>query len=210
MNWIKTAVLAILGCAAASAATVYFTDTIANASGVLDGTIFTGQTVTFVLTGDTSTITSPSSGVYIDPGAATVSVSSVGSDIFTDSMDAFDVQSVHEAGIVDATISADLLDVVNSSFATYALNTSIGPLSGGSAGNSGISVYATVGGSFEFTSALNVDHPASFTATLAPEPGTLGLIGSGIGLLLIRRRAARRRYSEARSTSTPLLGAHRD
>jgi len=191
LNWIKTAVLATLCCAAASASTVYYTETIANASGVLDGTTFTGQTVTIVLTGDTSTITNPSPGIYLDLGIATVSVSSGGSDTFTDSMEAFDLQSVHEAGTVDATVFADLLDIFNSSFATYALNASIGPLSGGSAGNSGISSYATVGGSFEFTSALNIDHPASFTATVVPEPGTLGLIGSGIGLLLIRRRTAR-------------------
>ncbi len=38
--------------------------------------------------------------------------------------------------------------------------------------------------------ALNGDSPASFAATLGsvPEPGTLGLIGAGIGLLLTRRR----------------------
>jgi hypothetical protein len=142
------------------------------------------------LTGDTSTITNPSSGIYFDLGTATVSVSSGGSDTFTDSIEAFDIQSVDEAGTVDATAHADLLDVFNSSFATYALETSIGPLSGGSAGNSGISSYSTLGGSFEFTSALNGDHPASFAAS-TPEPGTLGLIGAGIGLLLINRRKAR-------------------
>lgn len=191
MTLIKTAVLAALCSAVASASSVYYTETIANASGVLDGTTFTGQTVTIVLTSNTSTITNPSSGIYYDLGTATVSVSGGGSDTFTDSMEAFDVQAVPEAGIVDATVFADLLDVVNSSFATYALNTSIGPLSGGSVGNSGIQSYATVGGSFEFTSALDVDHPASFTAAAVPEPGTLGLIGSGVGLLLIRRRAAR-------------------
>ena len=107
-------------------------------------------------------------------------------------MEAFVNQSMIEAGIVDASAPAQLLDVVNGSFFTYALNTSIGPISGGSQGDYGVGAFPTVGGGFEFTSPLNADHPATFTATL-PEPGTLGLIGSGIGLLLIRRRDSKAR-----------------
>ncbi len=57
MTWIKTAVLAALcSAAAASATSMTFTETLANASGSLDGTPFTGQTVTLTLIGDTSTI----------------------------------------------------------------------------------------------------------------------------------------------------------
>jgi hypothetical protein len=192
MTWIKRAVLTTLCCAAASAGPITFTEIIANASGSLDGTGFTSQTVTLVLTGDTSTIGNPIAGVYFDFGTATVSVSGGGTDTFTDSMAVADNQNVNVAGITDTTSSSLVLSVANSSFATYALSTSIGPLSGGTQGNPGTS-YPTVGGFFEFTSSLNVDHPASFTATTGsvPEPGTLGLLGAGIGLLLIGRRAAR-------------------
>jgi hypothetical protein len=79
----------------------------------------------------------------------------------------------------------------NPAFATYALAMSLGPLSGATGGVA--TSFPTVGGSFEITSPLNIDHRASFTATLGsvPEPGTLGLIGAGIGLLLIIRRGRR-------------------
>lgn len=190
MTWMKCAVFALLCCGAASAATITFTEVIANASGSLDGTSFTSQTVTLVLTADTSGINNLGGGLFTDPGIATVSVSGGGTDAFTDSMDVFVNQLNNEAGISDVTTMLDVLGVHNAGFATYALNTSIGPLSGGTAGNPGTS-YATTGGTFQFTSPLNVDHPASFTADIAslPEPGTLSLIGAGIGLLMVRRRA---------------------
>ncbi len=85
-----------------------------------------------------------------------------------------------------------VLDVFNAAFASYALAAPIGPLSGGSSGNPSYS-FPTIGGTFDITSALNIDHPASFIAALGsvPEPGTFGLIGAGIGLVLIRRRSVR-------------------
>jgi len=192
MAWIKNAVLTTLCCAAASATPITYTEIIANASGSLDGTGFTSQTVTLVLTGNTSAIANPSAEIYFNGGTATVSVSGGGTDTFTDSLAAFDNENVDFAGITDTTISSAVLAVANSSFATYTLSKSIGPLSGGTFGNPGTS-YPTVGGSFEFTSALNVDHPASFAATTgsAPEPGTLGLLGAGIGLFLILGRRGR-------------------
>lgn len=189
MTWIKTVVLTALCCAAASATSITFTEVINNASGSLDGTTFTtSQTVTLVLTSDTSTIVNNGGGFYTDTGTATVSVSGGGSDTFTDTMRAFVLQGGPTAGILDGTEHLDVLDVNNAGFATYALNTSIGPLSGGTTGNSG-DTYATTGGTFGFTSPLDVDHTASFTAATssAPEPGTLALIGASIGFLLLRR-----------------------
>lgn len=189
MTWMKCAVFALLCCGAASAATITFTEVIANASGSLDGTSFTLQTVTLALTADTSGINNLGGGFFTDLGTATVSVSGGGTDTFTDSMEVFVAQLSGVAGISDNTNLSEVLDVYNAGFATYALNTSIGPLSGGTFG--AVSSYATTGGTFQFTSPLNVDHPASFTADIAslPEPGTLSLIGAGIGLLMVRRRA---------------------
>jgi hypothetical protein len=82
MAWIKRAVLTALYCAAARAGPITFTETIANASGVLDGTAFTSQTVTLVLTSDTSTVINVFPGLYKDFGTATVSVSGGGTDTF--------------------------------------------------------------------------------------------------------------------------------
>ena len=186
MTWIKVAVFSTLCCAAASAGPITFTVTLANASGSLDGTSFSGQTVTLVLKSDTSTINNLGGGFYQDPGTATVNVSGLGTDTFTDSMAADVNQAGEYAGITDKTAFFDVLDVGNVAFASYSLSTSIGPLSGGTSGNSG-TAFNTTGGTFEITSPLNVDHPATFTAS-TPEPGTLGLIGAGIGLLLIGRR----------------------
>jgi len=188
-----------LCCAAASAGPITYTEVINNASGSLDGTTFTSQTVTLVLTGDTSAIVNGGGGLYDNPGTATVSVSGGGTDTFTQAMEVFAYQPNDGVGVIPVVDGDDVLDVLNAGFATYALNTSVGPLSGGTLGNSGVDSYATAGGTFEFTSPLNGDHPASFTASTGsvPEPGTLWLIGAGIGLLLIRRGA---RSSQARST----------
>ena len=176
-----------LCCAAASAGPITITETIANASGSLDGKTFTSQTVTLVLIGDTSNVVNHGSGFLTDAGTATVSVSGLGTDTFTDSMIVFNNQPLNTVGIENLNTD-DVLDVTNAAFGSYALNTSLGPLSGASLGNSNSS-YNTAGGSFKFTT-LNVDHPATFTASTSsvPEPATLGLIGAGIGLLVLRRR----------------------
>jgi len=189
MNWIKRVCFLTLFCAAATAGPITFTEIIANANGSLDGSAFASQTVTLVLTGDTSGIVNSGGGGYELLGAATVNVSGIGTDTFTDSMEAIEIQPINSAEIGDVTNNSILLRVTNVGLGSYALNTSIGPLSGGTVGSTGTS-YATEGGSFEFTSALNVDHPASFTASTSsvPEPGTLGLISAGIALLLLQRR----------------------
>ena len=188
MNWIMRFCFLTLCCAAASAGPITITETIANASGSLDGKTFTSQTVTLVLIGDTSNVVNHGSGFLTDAGTATVSVSGLGTDTFTDSMIVFNNQPLNTVGIEDLNTD-DVLDVTNAAFGSYALNTSLGPLSGASLGNSNSS-YNTAGGSFKFTSPLNVDHPATFTASTSsvPEPATLGLIGAGIGLLVLRRR----------------------
>jgi hypothetical protein len=81
----------------------------------------------------------------------------------------------------------------NAAFSAYDLSTAIGPLYGNASGNSGTG-FSTSMGLFILTSSLNnADHPATFTATTlgsVPEPGTLGLLGAGIALFLIRRRVA--------------------
>jgi hypothetical protein len=189
MNWIKGAVLTTLCCAAASAGPITFTET-QNGIGSLGGTTFNNALVTIVLTTDTSTITG-GSGAFSDIGPATVTVAGIGTATFTDTMEVFSSQGTHAAGIEEVSIG-DVLDVYNAAFGTYALNAAIGPLSGNPGGNPTFS-FPTSLGAFILSSSLNDEHPATFTTTTlgsVPEPGTLGLLGAGIALFLIRRRVA--------------------
>jgi hypothetical protein len=143
------------------------------------------------LTTDTSTITG--SGIFYDIGPATVTVAGIGTATFTDTMEVFSNQGNHFAGIEDAQPAmGDVLDVFNTAFDTYALNTAIGQLSGKPEGSPGQS-FPTSLGAFILTSSGNGDHPATFTAATVgsvPEPATLGLLTAGIALFLIRRRVA--------------------
>ena len=190
MNWIKRAVLTTLCCAAASAGPITFTETQLGI-GSLGVTSFNNALVTIVLTSDTSTITG--SGIFYDIGPATVTVAGIGTATFTDTMEVFSNQGNHAAGIEDAQPAmGDVLDVFNTAFDTYALNTAIGQLSGKPEGSPGQS-FPTSLGAFILTSSGNGDHPATFTAATVgsvPEPATLGLLTAGIALFLIRRRVA--------------------
>ncbi len=181
MTLMKSLVWIALGTAVASADTITITETMTT-SGTLDGTAFSNKGVTLTLTGDTGSVV----GAYSLPGTATVTVSGIGTDTFTDSMEAITVQSGPLAGIADVTTLLDVLDVHNVGFATYALATSIGPLPGGTTGNQGVA-FNTAGGSFTISGILNVDHPATFTATVTPEPGTLMMLGAGMGILALAR-----------------------
>jgi hypothetical protein len=142
--------------------------------------------VTLTLTGDTSGITT-SIAIILPGSSASVTVATVGSDTLTDSMVAFESES--SVGIHDVTVGFDVLDTDNPGFASYALNTPIGPLAGESTGDPG-QAFQTAGGTLVLNGPFDVDHPSTFTATTAgtPEPGTLAMFGLGIGLFAFGRR----------------------
>jgi hypothetical protein len=193
MTLLKTGLLVALTAAAACASTITVTESLVT-SGTLDGTAFTNQLVTVQLTGDTGSVTMSSSPVIfrlIVTGGTTVNVASVGADTFTDAMVAFSNQTVGFGGIADNTTGFVVIDNLNVGFGSYALNTSIGPLSGTSSGNPG-TAFATKGGSLVLNGPFNIDHPSAFTAAVTtPEPGTLGLLGAGIGLVMMIKRMVR-------------------
>jgi hypothetical protein len=188
LNSLKTIVL-ICGCAfAANASIIQYTETV-NTSGTLDGTAFTNQVVTLTLTGNTASITSGGPGIFDLIGPATVNVAGVGSDTFSDQINVADNQGINGAGFGDVTKNLAMFFTTNAAFGSYNLNGSIGPLSGTSSGNNGSS-FATAGGSLLLSGPFNVDHPATFTATV-PEPGTMLLALCGLaGVCLLRRRKA--------------------
>ena len=177
--------------AAAKAGPITFTETQVG-SGSLDGTAFTNKTVTITLVGNTSSLTNPFGQNYDIAGTATVSVSGVGSDTFSDQIEAFVNQSDDTAGIFDLTLLKDILDTDDPAFATYGLTTAIGPVTDEPYGFPGTTFPTVDGSGFQLTTSLVEGNDSTFTATLAPEPGTLGLLSAGIGVLLLGRRARKK------------------
>jgi hypothetical protein len=171
----------------ASATPVTYTES-AIATGSLDGTSFLNALVTITLNGNTSALVTPSPGLFEIFGAATVTVSGIGTDTFTDSMDVFDNNPLDAAGITDSSINADVLDTVDPAFGTYGLTTAIGPITNTSLINSGFD-FLTTGGFFDITSVF--EDTSTFTATTTsttPEPGSLVLLGLGFAGLLGMRK----------------------
>lgn len=190
MTLLKTSLLVALTAAAACADSIVVTESIVT-SGSLDGVAFTNALVTVSFGGDTDLITNPSTGRFELLGVGGVNVAAVGADLFTDTMKAFVNQTGGFGGIVDNPSGFVVLDNLNAAFATYALNTSIGPLSGTSSGDPG-QAFTTTRGTLVLDGPFNIDHPATFSATVTtPEPGTLGLLGAAIGLLVWKRRTVR-------------------
>lgn len=97
--------------------------------------------------------------------------------------------------IVGGVIGADLLDIGSPAFATYQLNSNLGPL--GPFFTSPVSlvqfncsfgcVTTSLGGNLTFDTVQNVTFTATTTAT-TPEPSSLLLLGVGLGIVGAVRR----------------------
>ena len=163
----------------------------ATASGSLNGTAFTDETVILSMTNNTTNVTGGPS-FFENVGTTTVSVSVGGGSAvtFTDPIQVFSNKSLTAVGFEDLS-SDDILDSVSASFASYDLKTSIGPIVGSSEIDPGSS-FPTTGGAFVLTS---VGESATFTAATSaiPEPSTwaMMLIGfAGLGYAGYRRARA--------------------
>jgi hypothetical protein len=156
-------------------------------TGTVDTTAFTDAAFTFTVTSDTTLITAfadedGETGFQTpDVSGAGISIGGFGSGTFTDAEDIFVSNNTTYAGITDEGAD-DLLDGFNTSFATYDLQSSIGPLSMTSleALNQFLDIPTSLG-SVSFTLATGVLFTAATVVT--PEPGTL-VLGVAEALLL--------------------------
>jgi len=162
----------------------------------MNGAAFTDSLVTLTMTGDTSSIDGPAGSPtsYALGGTVRVAVAGTGSDTITDVMEVMVSQGPN---VIIPTAFAGFIDLVdiagvftgNSGFDTYTMATGIS-LSGTSYRLTSVSsvIFGTAGIGIQLFGPFNADHPATFTATLAPEPGTWVLVLGGLGCVWFARR----------------------
>ena len=149
---------------------------------------FAGATLILTGTGDTANVTNGPPTFLNNLTTATFFMGGVGAGTFTNPFHVFDNQTTNAAGFSDNS-PLDLLFTTNAAFASHALSTSIGPITGSSSINSGAS-FPTTAGALVINS---VGTTATFTATVSavPLPGALPLFATGLaglGLLGWRRK----------------------
>jgi hypothetical protein len=132
-------------------------------SGTVNGTPFTNADYTIMLIGDTTAITKPSNDYVLVGTQVTMAITTVGTATVTDSVWIFDGQQASRLGI-GRNGPGNLLDVGNAAFATYALATSLGPISGLNASslNQFTNLASTLG-----PITLSSSGPVTFQASLA-------------------------------------------
>ncbi len=180
---------ALLGATSAFAVPITYTEQ-AVGSGSLDGVAFTGATVVLTMVNDTANVIGGPT-LFENIGTATVSVAAGAPETFTDTTEVFSAPAIPSVGFSDLTLGFDILDNVNSTFATYDLTTAIGPITGAPLISAGVS-FPTDSGPFIL---YGVTGNVTFTASLAAvsEPSALALLAAALaglfGVVRLRQRS---------------------
>jgi hypothetical protein len=174
---------------AAFATTITYTVS-TSASGTLNGSSFSDNTITFTQVSDTTLVGTCFGGTDLCPPESTsntVTIQGIGTFTINDSSVFFD----NPSGIAGVDINdSDALTEDDAAFNTYNMVTAIGPIFD-TTESSGFSGISTSGGILTF-SGNSID--TTFTAVLGsssvPEPGSLGLMLAGAmiaGLKIVRK-----------------------
>jgi hypothetical protein len=151
---------------------ITYTETV-QATGILGGSFFSNDLLTFTFVGDTTNVTGTPGGLYQNRvGTATVSVNGM-TYTLTSPSEVADDQMGGSASIGEGFA---ILGVQNTAFNAYDLTTSIGPITGSTLFMPGPS-FATSGGSL---SLFAVAQTATFQASVIPEPASLLMMCLGI------------------------------
>ena len=167
----------------ASPITLSFSST---GTGSVGATNFTDAAFTITALGDTANVASCGGAcLYLDHSSASIDIDGVGLFSFVTATRTFDNAGL--AGFSRAGIGgADLIYSVSSvSLNGWAINTSIGPITGvGSLLQWSISPVVTSGGTLVFDGG----HPTvTFQASTVPEPASLGMVLGGLALAILKR-----------------------
>jgi hypothetical protein len=163
----------------ALAVPITYTETV-TATGSLGGVAFSNAAIVLTMHNDTTNVIGGPS-FFENLGIVTVSVNGGSPMTFTNSTEVFSAPTPppSSAGFSDLTRSLDILDVSSPSFATYTLQTAIGPISGAALISPG-EFFPTTGGTFALTGVTGL---ATFTATTT-SPAPAPPIGRGLPALL--------------------------
>lgn len=174
---------------------ILFTHT-GTGSGSLDGTAFTTTEFTISGVGDTASRFSFGGGYFINLISATIDIVGVGNLTFVTGTRFFVNNSANLVGFSRAGFGG--LDLFNgptdSAFASWDMLTSIGPIGGNASLLQWLSsAVITDQGQLVFNSGASAStFQATVGTTAVPEPGSLLLLGTGLGALGIVLRKRRK------------------
>jgi len=161
------------------ASTITYTEQI-TASGTIGSAAFEDALLTLTFTGDTTNVTGGSGFFSIDATGTTISISGIGSGTVTDSgMDVFVNQGFAPPAAGFGSSQGSILDTLDNAFGTYALTTSIGPITDTNFIRPDLTFATTLGG-------LNIASGGNSTFTAStgvPEPMSAGLVALGLAFV---------------------------